>query len=262
MPTFVVLVAGASGTGKSTFTKMLEKELLSRGISTYVIPMDNYYKKREPNTPETSDFDDPDSFDLKKMGEQLRAINNNETVELPQFCFKVKNRLEETIRFNPESVKVVILEGLHAFRGKSCFLPKEQTYSVYIELDEYLTNVKRRVKRDIPSASEGGRNTTEELTRERELTCNVRGAYFKDIASQKHDADVTVSNNDPNDFSIAVPKEADEIIARLQISPAKLNYSVAEIKRSDFWRPAPKRTEIETIEKELSVTELISKFEY
>ena len=227
---FILLCSGASASGKTTLSQMLKEELLNRGISTFLIPMDNYYRAREPNTPELTNFDVPDAFDLPLLRQHLQDINGEKTVEMPQFSFAVKNRIEQTINLDPKEFQVVILEGIHASESIiSSKLPKDQIYSVYVETDRYLSYLERRIKRDIPSASEGGRDTTEEITRERELKCGVRDAFFEHIAPTKLYADYKIANNNPDDLSNALGQVVQEVIAKLNLVPAKPSYSVAEL---------------------------------
>ncbi|MBA3537228.1 MAG: hypothetical protein H0T84_11570 [Tatlockia sp.] len=230
MFTFIVFCAGASASGKTTFSRMLEGALKREGVSTKLISMDNYYKERNGLLREENNFDVPDAFDLPLLRKHVQDINAKIPIDLPQFCFKIKDRLKETIPFDPRGTNVVIIEGIQALHDINSYkIPEQHKYCIFVEVDSYLDYLKRRIIRDIPPSSEGGRSTTEEITRQRELKSGVRDAFFQYIAPSKRNAHYKISNNNRHDLNEALQGVVDEIISKLKIPVSKPEYSVAKL---------------------------------
>lgn len=117
----IVLLSGPSGSGKTTTAKKVEEELKRRGINTYTVSMDDYFKtmnlKTVPRTPEGDiDFESPDMLDMELLNEHFTKLENGEEIHVPYFMFARQKR--SASRFTPMQLKeneIVIFEGIHAF---------------------------------------------------------------------------------------------------------------------------------------------------
>jgi uridine kinase len=111
----VVLIAGPSSSGKTTFSRRLAVQLLALGLSPFALELDNFFVDRE-KTPlgEDSqfDFEALEALDLDLLGEDLSRLIAGEAVQLPKYNFKAgKRETGETIQLGPEHI--IILEGIH-----------------------------------------------------------------------------------------------------------------------------------------------------
>jgi uridine kinase len=111
----VVLIAGPSSSGKTTFSRRLAIQLLALGLSPFALELDNFFVDREA-TPKgldgVYDFEALEALDLALLGDSLTRLIAGEAVQLPRYNFKEgKRETGETIQLGPEHI--VILEGIH-----------------------------------------------------------------------------------------------------------------------------------------------------
>ncbi len=132
----IVLIAGPSSSGKTTFAKRLGIQLQLNGIKPITISVDNYFVERE-NTPRDEngeyDFESLNAIDLELFNEHLTKLLNGEEIQVPTFDFKTGHKYYtgETMKINDNEVLVV--EGIHCLNDKLTeAIPKQQKYKVYI----------------------------------------------------------------------------------------------------------------------------------
>ncbi len=131
----VVLIAGPSSSGKTTFSKRLSVQLLAQGISPVAIELDNYFVDRE-QTPR----DENGAFDYESLGalnttllaDQLRRLIAGQEVQLPSYNFKTgRSEPGDVVHLEPD--QLIILEGIHGMDPKLIpDFPQEQTFRLYI----------------------------------------------------------------------------------------------------------------------------------
>ncbi|KTC66325.1 uridine kinase (plasmid) [Legionella adelaidensis] len=110
MRIFVIGVAGASGSGKTTIAhKMCEHY----GADCTIISSDNYYKGLGdfPLTQRHEfNFDHPNSIDFGLLADHLRRLKSGESVEIPLYDFETSSRRSETLTIEP--TRIIIVEGI------------------------------------------------------------------------------------------------------------------------------------------------------
>ncbi len=131
----VVLIAGPSSSGKTTFSKRLSVQLLAQGISPIAIELDNYFVDRE-NTPRDEkgafDYESLHALNTSLLTEQLRRLIAGEEVQLPHYNFKT-GRSEPGEVVHLEQDQLIILEGIHGLNPQLIpDFPQEQTFRLYI----------------------------------------------------------------------------------------------------------------------------------
>ena len=131
----LICIAGPSSSGKTTFSHRLRIELLSRGIKTIKISMDDYYKDRE-NCPIDEngdyDFEHVNAIDIDLFTEHILGLIDGEEIEKTHFDFKLGKRVvDEKIKIDEKTV--IIVEGIHALNEEvTKLIPKHQKFKIYI----------------------------------------------------------------------------------------------------------------------------------
>ena len=86
----IVLVAGPSSSGKTTFSKRLTVQLLAQGISPFPLELDNYFLDRE-HTPKDEkgayEFESLGALDTARLQADLQQLIAGEEIQLPRFNF-------------------------------------------------------------------------------------------------------------------------------------------------------------------------------
>ena len=132
----MILIAGPSSSGKTTFAQRLGIQLKLNGIKPITISVDNYFVERE-QTPRDEkgnyDFERLDAIDLELFNDHLTRLLNGEEVQLPVFDFKTgsKSFTGETVKMRNN--EVLVIEGIHCLNDKlTSAIPREQKYKIYI----------------------------------------------------------------------------------------------------------------------------------
>ena len=160
----MVLIAGPSSSGKTTFAQRLGIQLRINKIRPVTISVDNYFVERK-DTPRDEngdyDFECIEAIDLKLFNEHLTKLLNGEEVEMPEFDFHEGTKRYKGKKLKLKSDEVLVIEGIHCLNDKlTSSIPKEQKYKIYISaltvlnMDRYNrisstdTRLVRRIVRD------------------------------------------------------------------------------------------------------------------
>ena len=132
----MVLIAGPSSSGKTTFAQKLGVQLRLTGYNPITITMDNYFKERV-DTPLCEDgsynFECVEALDVDLFNKHMQDLTEGKTVELPEFDFKVgtKNFKGNTLKLGEKDI--LIVEGIHALNPiLTKFTKDENKYRIYI----------------------------------------------------------------------------------------------------------------------------------
>ncbi len=132
----IVLIAGPSSSGKTTFAKRLCIQLRVNGIKPYVISLDDYYLNRE-NTPLDEDgnydFECVEALDTELLNNDLNLLLNKEVVQIPSFNFSKGIREYKGKYLRLESDEVLILEGIHGLNERlTSSIERKDKFKIYI----------------------------------------------------------------------------------------------------------------------------------
>lgn len=132
----VVLIAGPSSSGKTTFCKRLSIQLLANGIRPVQISLDDYFVDRE-KTPKDADgdwdYESIHALDINLINLQLSALFRGEEVELPKYDFLSGRSGMSGRRLRLADRQVLLVEGIHALNPElTAQIPKKQKFHVYI----------------------------------------------------------------------------------------------------------------------------------
>lgn len=113
----VVLIAGPSSSGKTTFSKRLSVQLAASGVKPVALSLDNYFINRESTPLDENgehDFETIYALDLERFYSDLQKIINGEEVETPVYNFETGERNAKGIKIKLDKSEVLIIEGIHA----------------------------------------------------------------------------------------------------------------------------------------------------
>lgn len=132
----VVLVAGPSSSGKTTFTKRLAIYLLTNLLQPEMISLDNYFVDRH-KTPrdETGDYDYESLYalDLEQFNADFSALLRGEEVELPTYSFELGKRIYKGDRLRIGPNTILLLEGIHGLNPElTATIEDKMKYKVYV----------------------------------------------------------------------------------------------------------------------------------
>ena len=132
----IVLIAGPSSSGKTTFSKRLSIQLMTNGLRPVALSLDDYFVDRE-HTPRDEhgeyDFESLYAVDLPYFNAQLSALLQGEEVELPRFDFTTGKRVLTGNHLRIDAHTVLILEGIHALNPElTSHIAEEDKYRVYV----------------------------------------------------------------------------------------------------------------------------------
>ncbi|MEW6568118.1 MAG: nucleoside kinase [Chloroflexota bacterium] len=194
----VVLIAGPSASGKTTFSRRLSIQLIALGLAPFPIELDNFFVDRE-KTPKDEkgeyDYEALGTLDRARLNHDLRRLIAGESVRLPRYNFKTGFQEEgEVARLTPGNI--VILEGIHGLNPDLVpEIPTEATFRIYVSaltqlnLDRHnrvSTTDTRLIRRIVRDATQRGYSAAETIRRWE----SVRRGEKRHIFPYQENADV------------------------------------------------------------------------
>ena len=160
----MVLIAGPSSSGKTTFAKRLGIQLKLNGIEPKTLSVDNYFVERENNPIDENgnlDFECIEAVDLRLLNEHILKLLSGEEVELPTFDFQTGHKMYNGTKMRLEENEILVIEGIHCLNDRlTISIPKDLKFKIYISaltvlnIDYYNristtdTRIIRRIVRD------------------------------------------------------------------------------------------------------------------
>ena len=132
----LVMIAGPSSSGKTTFSHRLSIQLAAHGLKPHPIPVDDYFKNRE-ETPKDENgnynFECLEAIDTELFNHDMNALLRGERVEMPCFNFVTgKREYRGKVRQLGEN-DILVIEGIHCLNDVLSYsLPKENKFKIYI----------------------------------------------------------------------------------------------------------------------------------
>lgn len=134
--TKMILIAGPSSSGKTTFAKRLGIQLLLNGIRPKTLSVDNYFVEREQNPVDENgeyDFECIEAVDLKLFNEHILRLLAGEEVEIPTFDFTTGHKKFEGNKIKLEENEVLVIEGIHCLNDKlTDAIPNDKKFKIYL----------------------------------------------------------------------------------------------------------------------------------
>jgi len=132
----IILIAGPSSSGKTTFSKRLCTQLRVNGKRPIALSLDNYFLNRDqtPRDEEGNfDFEDIHALDLKLFNQHLSELLQGWEVGIPRFDFATGSRRPESDRLRINEDQIVIIEGIHGLNDElTVSIPPSAKFKIYI----------------------------------------------------------------------------------------------------------------------------------
>ena len=241
----LVLIAGPSSSGKTTFSKKLMIQLRVVGRNPITISLDDYYKPhdRTPRDEEGKpDFESLDALDVETLNDTLVRLLRAKEVETPVFDFHAGARKPEGRKTRLPDRAILILEGIHGLNDAlTPLVPRESKHKIYVSaltqlnLDDHnriATTDNRLIRRIVRDSQFRGHSALQTLT----MWPSVRRGEDRNIFPFQNGADSAF--NSALDYELAVLKVyADPLLA--SVKPDAPEYQEARMLLSFLSNFAP-----------------------
>lgn len=243
----LILIAGPSSSGKTTFAQRLMIQLRVNGLKPVMVSMDNYFVDRNETPRDENgeyDFEALEALKLDLFNEDLGKLIKGEKVQVPIFNFK-KGRCEDYgVPVKIPTREPIIVEGIHGLNDQLTWsIPPEQKFKIYISALTQLnidfsnripTTDCRLLRRIIRDARTRGHGTRETLNR----WPSVRRGEMKNIFPFQENADVMFNSSLVYELAV-IKKYAEPLL--MDIGPGEAEYIEAKrlSKFLTYFRDAP-----------------------
>ena len=211
----IVMIAGPSSSGKTTFSIRLSIQLEALGLHPHPIACDDFFLNRElyPIDPETgvADFESIDCVDKEFLTETLERLLRGEKVDLPTYNFAVGEREFRGKTLQLGSDDVIVLEGIHCLNDAlTPGIEADRKYRIYISaltqlnIDEHNripTTDGRLLRRIVRDAKTRGYSAKDTISR----WDSVRRGEEKNIFPYQESCDVMVNSALIYELSVLKP---------------------------------------------------------
>ena len=132
----IVLIAGPSSSGKTTFARRLCIQLRVNGLDPLYMGTDDYFVERE-NTPRDEngeyDYENLDALDIGLFNDNMNGLLAGETVDLPEFDFMTGHKMFGKRMTSIGDDQLIVIEGIHALNGRLTEqIDSGEKYRIYI----------------------------------------------------------------------------------------------------------------------------------
>jgi len=139
----LVLIAGPSSSGKTTFAQRLSVQLRVNGLKPVAISIDDFFKDRV-DTPIGEDgeydFETIDAIDIITFNDVIMRLIKGEEVEMPVYNFHTGSREWRGKKLKISEEQVLVVEGIHGLNETlTSIIPKEQKFKIYISALTHLS---------------------------------------------------------------------------------------------------------------------------
>lgn len=207
----VILIAGPSSAGKTTFCKRLTTQLRVVGLRPVKISLDDYFYNREdtPKNPDGSyDFESLRAIDIPLFNQQIDELQQGHDVCLSRFDFVSGKRYFDAKPVHLEPEQPIVVEGLHALNDALTYmLPRYEKYKItlgvltQIRINDHNristadTRIIRRMVRDQQFRNRGPLDTMD-------IWADVRRGEEVNIYPYQEDADTIFNTALPYELSV------------------------------------------------------------
>lgn len=210
----IILIAGPSSSGKTTFSHRLSIQLQIAGLTPHPVSMDDYFLDRELSPRDENgnyNFETIASLDVDLLTKHINQLLNGEEVDVPSYNFVTGKREYHGHKLKIGQKDVLVMEGIHGLNGTlTNEIPEDAKYRIYvsalnqINLDEHNripSSDGRLLRRIVRDAMTRGNDARETISR----WDSVRKGEEDNIFPYQEEADVMF--NSAQVYEIAVLKQ-------------------------------------------------------
>ncbi|WP_025641902.1 nucleoside kinase [Schnuerera ultunensis] len=132
----IILIAGPSSSGKTTFAQRLAIHLKVNGKRPIAISVDDYFVDRDKtplNEKGEYDFESIEAIDLKRLNEDLVKLLEGEEIELPKYNFITGKSENSGVKIKVDKDHPIIVEGIHGLNPRlTTYIPEKNKFKIYI----------------------------------------------------------------------------------------------------------------------------------
>lgn len=157
-PTFVIGVAGGSGSGKSTVTRQVLASVGAKNAA--VLMQDDYYLNETKLSFEErckTNYDHPDAFDWPLLMQHVQALRSGQAIDMPTYDFVQHQRAKQTVVRKP--APIIVIEGLFALFDPA--LRQLMSLKVFVDTAPDVRFI-RRLQRDIAERGRSAESVIEQ----------------------------------------------------------------------------------------------------
>lgn len=190
----LIIVAGCSGSGKSSVSKRIKNSF--KKSDAQIICMDRFYKAKASMMPKVAksgdpNFDHPNAFDWPLLKKCLNDLLNNKSTRVPFYDYKTHSRLSRTELVKP--TRIIIFEGVLTLFDDAINNMAELKVYVDTSMDECFI---RRLNRD----QKQRKRTVESIVRQ--WTESVKPMYDMYVKPRRWVSDFLIPWDKKNSNSI------------------------------------------------------------
>ncbi|MDD4143378.1 MAG: nucleoside kinase [Prolixibacteraceae bacterium] len=241
----VVLVAGPSASGKTTFSKRLGVQLAVNGLRPYQISLDDYFVDRKHTPVDENgnhDFEALEAVDIDFFNEQLAELIEGLEVRLPKFDFNRGKRYMNGARLQLKKGDILIVEGIHGMNPRLLTrINNRQTYKIFISaltqisIDEqtYIsTSDNRLIRRIIRDSKYRGYRAVDTIKR----WPSVRRGEERNIFPFQENADVMFNSATLYELGV-LKKYADPLLKQVLENQPEFMEAMRLLKFLSYFKP-------------------------
>jgi uridine kinase len=243
----IILIAGPSSSGKTTFSRRLSIQLAVNGLHTIEISIDDFFKDRE-HTPRDEkgeyDFESLEAIDIAYFNDFLLKLMAGREVEAPRFDFHQGKRVFTGKKIRMQKNNILIIEGIHGLNP--ALTPKidpGKTFRIFvsaltqISIDEHTyisttdNRLIRRIVRDSKYRGYDARTTIQRWP-------SVRRGEEKHIFTYQENADIMFNSALIYELSV-LRKYADPLLKQVKENMPQYSEAVRLLIFNSYFDPIP-----------------------
>lgn len=229
----IILIAGPSSSGKTTFARRLCVQLRVNGLRPLYMGTDDFFLEREETPRDENgdyDFENLEALDIGLFNDCMNRLLKGETVDMPEFDFVTGHKTFGKNFTSVEEGQPIVIEGIHGLNGKLTeFIDDNEKFKIYISpltqlnIDSHNripTTDERMLRRMVRDNLYRGRNAQSTI---RDWP-KVREGEDKNIFPYSNEADVFFNSYHVYEISV-LRKYAEPLL--LSITPMEEEYAEA-----------------------------------